>query len=480
MFDALYQDSTNRALDDVQARPGRPPEPSAGFWSGLLTAVPRGVASGSMKVGATQANVAEGYGTIIGAFDPFGASIINRRDPETVARERADALKRIEDNRLLQSDLADALRAQTRAIRPDPATTGFAAQAVFGITDFVTQAAASYTMGGPLASAGGTALSEGGASFEELRAQSVDAKTAAKVAAVRGGAAAVTVAIPVAGSTLARTAGLVAAGGPGTYVAENLAAREILRAADYSKLAEQTDPFDPLGLTVATGAATVFGFGSYYLRGLRAARQADVAPAAAEQPGPRVPTQDQVDAAHVVLAREVADSQSLARPGDLASDAVDAAARDRAEVQLAAGERVEVADVVNLREGDPMPAQVVSMMERLRERLGEEAVARRAEPPAEPLATDGTAARPAVEPAPGGEQRAASPEQPTRQAIGDTLPDVVAARRAIDAAPQMEVELADGTRMNADEALRTVQAQAAAEIADADLLRVAAACSIGA
>jgi len=696
MLDALYQDSTNRALDDVQARPGRPPEPSPGFWSGLLTAAPRGVASGGMKVGATQANVAEGYGTIIGAFDPFGASIINRRDPETVARERADALKRIEDNRLLQSDLADALRQQARQTRPDPATTGFAAQAVFGITDFVTQAAASYTMGGPLASAGGTALSEGGASFDELRAQGVDVRTAAKVAAVRGGAAAVTVALPVAGSTLARTAGLVAAGGPGTYVAENLAAREILKAADYSKLAEQTDPFDPLGLTVATGAAALFGFGSYGLRAMRAARQAEQGRAggtepAADQPAQRVPTQDEVDAAHVVLAREVADAQTLARPGDLAGDAVDAAARERAEVQMAAGERVEVADVVNLREGDAVPSQVVSMMERLRERLAEEPVPRRVEPPAEPAATgatpatEGAAARPGAEPAPmadatfpppadalslqraladenlradllrmkqetgwqqvggrmiradandwrsevigrttwipnaewwpdrpkglteaqvkkainkalagnnltkretemvrylvdvarerealrdwwpttddlraadepvdpgevamvaraaaldearvedlakqhgddgaafmraikewmDGEQSARLAEgsapgqrpqggaepargtngaqaaadgvtaaaQPARQAVGDALPEVMAARQQIDTAPQMEVELADGIRMTADEALRTVQEQAAAEIADANLLRVAAACSIGA
>lgn len=695
MLDALYQDSTNRALDDLQARPGRPPEPNPGFFAGLLMAAPRGVASGGMKAGAAQANVAEGFGTVIGAFDPFGASIINRRDPELVARERADALKRIEDNRLLQSDVADALRAQSRAVRPDPATTGFAAQAVFGITDFVTQAAASYTMGGPLASAGGTALSEGGAAFDELRTQGVDAKTAAKVAAVRGTAAAATVALPVAGSTLARTAGLVAAGGPGTYIAENLAAREILRAADYSKLAEQTDPFDPLGLTVATGAATLFGFGSYYLRGLRAARQADAARgegAPAEAPGQRAPTQDEVDAAHVVLAREVADSQTLARPGDLAGDAVDAAARERAEVQLAAGERVEVADVVNLREGDPLPAPVAGMMERLRERLGEELVARRAEAPAEPPATvatpatDGAAARPAAEPAPAvpvdatfpppadpmmiervladdairtilrgmrnetgwaqiggrmiradaadwrsevigrttwipnaewwpdrpkglteaqvkkaidkalsgkdltkretemvrylvdvarerealrdwwpttddlraadqpvdpgevamvaraaaldearvedlakqhgddgaafmraikewmdGEQsarpaessapsqraqggaepagnasanaaasRVASDAAVRQPAIGDTLPDVVAARQAVDAAPQMEVELADGTRMKADEALRTVQEQAAAEIADSELLRVAAACAIGA
>jgi hypothetical protein len=687
MLDALYQDSTNRALDDLQARPGRPPEPNPGMFAGLLSAAPRGVASGGIKVGAAQANVAEGFGTVIGAFDPFGASIINRRDPELVARERADALKRIEDNRLLQSEVADALRAQTRAIRPDPATTGFAAQAVFGVTDFVTQAAASYTMGGPLAAAGGTALSEGGASFDELRTQGVDAKTAAKVAAVRGTAAAVTVALPVAGTTLARTAGLVAAGGPGTYIAENLAAREILKAADYSRLAEQTDPFDPLGLTVATGAAALFGFGSYYLRGLRAARQADAARAEgapAEAPGQRVPTPDEVDAAHVVLAREVADSQTLARPGDLAGDAVDAAARERAEVQLATGERVEVADLVNLREGDALPAPVVGMMERLRERLGEELVARRAEPVADPavtpatVATEGAAARPAVEPAPAapvdatfpppaepmmikqvladdairailrdmrnetgwaqiggkmiradaadwrsevigrttwipnadwwpgrpnglteaqvkkaidkalsgkdltkretemvrylvdvarerealrdwwpstddlraadepvdpgevamvaraaaldearvedlakqyeddgaafmraikewmdGEQSARPAEgsaqsqrpqgsaEPARgtgaqtgsngatQAIGDTLPDVVAARQAIDAAPQMEVELADGTRMKADEALRTVQEQAAVEIADSQLLRVAAACSIG-
>jgi hypothetical protein len=352
MLDALYQDGTNRVLDDMQQRPGRASESSPGFWSGIWSAAPKGAASGGLKAGAAQANIAEAFGTVVGAFDPFGATIINRTDPEKAKQERAAALKRIEDNTLLQSDMADELRRVARERKPDPTTTGFAGQALFGVSDFVTQAGASYFLGGPLASMGGVGVSEGGATFDELRQQGVDATTATKVAAVRGVTAAATVALPVAGKTWAQTGALAAAGGPGTYVAENLAAREILKAADYSKQAEQFDPFDPLGLTVATGAAFLFGAGAMAMRGKGVT------------PGPR-PTQDQVDAAHVVVQREVADQQALAKPGDLAADAADHAARDRAETQLAAGERVNVADVAPVREGEPLPPQIAEMAQKV-------------------------------------------------------------------------------------------------------------------
>lgn len=352
MLDALYQDGTTKVLDDMQARPGRAPDVQPGFWGGVATAAPKGVASGALKVGATQGNILKAFGTVVGAFDPFGASIINRTDPERVKQERADALKRIESNQLLQSDVADELRRMASRMKPDAQTVGFAGQAVFGVTDFVTQAAGNYMMGGPLAAAGGTALSEGGATYDELRGKGVDQATAAKVAAVRGVASAATVALPVAGATWAGTAGLIAAGGPGTYIAENLAAREILKAADYTKLAEQYDPFDPLGLTVATGAAALFGVGARVL-------------------GKAKPAPEQVDAAHVIVAREVADQQTLAKPGDLVADGADRMARERAETQMAAGERVDVADVAPVRPDEPLPPQVEKMVTDMRAALDE-------------------------------------------------------------------------------------------------------------
>lgn len=341
MIDSLYQDSTDRVLDDMQARPGRAPDFKPGFWAGVASAAPRGVVSGAAKVGASQANIATAYSDVIGAFDPFGASVINRTDPEKVKAERAEAMKRIESGELGSTPIADEMRKFARQVRPDPQTTGFAGQALFGVTDFVTQAAVSSAL--PGGAVGGVGISEGTATYDELLQQGVDPATAAKVAAARGVVAAGTIALPVAGATWKGTAGLVAAGGPGTYVAENLAAREILKSADYSRLAETYDPFDPLGLFVATATAGLFGTGAMAMRARGAKGQ--------------VPTQDQVDAAHVVLAREVEDSHLIANPADFRADAADRVARETAEGQLAAGERVNVSDIAPVQDELPPPVR---------------------------------------------------------------------------------------------------------------------------
>ena len=92
---------------------------------------------------------------------------------------------------------------------------------------------------------------------------------------------------------------------------------------------------------------------------------------------------------------------------------------------------------------------------------------------------------------PGGEGDGSGPQPVSRQEVAGATADS-AARVAIPAAaadaglvaaaarvdPALEIELPDGTRTTAAEALRTAQEQAAAEVADAQLLQVAAACAI--
>ncbi|MFX6949717.1 hypothetical protein ABTH81_21820, partial [Acinetobacter baumannii] len=51
---------------------------------------------------------------------------------------------------------------------------------------------------------------------------------------------------------------------------QQAATRSILQNAGYDKIAEQYDPFDPVGLAVATLIPA--GFGAYASRGLRGAR----------------------------------------------------------------------------------------------------------------------------------------------------------------------------------------------------------------
>ena len=58
-------------------------------------------------------------------------------------------------------------------------------------------------------------------------------------------------ALPAAGQTLAGTAGLYLAGGPGGYVAQQALTRQILDGAGYDKLADRYDPLDPVGLALS-------------------------------------------------------------------------------------------------------------------------------------------------------------------------------------------------------------------------------------
>ena len=107
---------------------------------------------------------------------------------------------------------------------------------------------------------------------EDLAEHGVDQATRAKVGAVAGVMNAAGVLLPVAGSTLAQTAALVAVGGPASFMAQQLATREILRSANYGAIAEQYDPLDPVGLAVATLIPA--GFAAYAKRGGFSARPA--------------------------------------------------------------------------------------------------------------------------------------------------------------------------------------------------------------
>lgn len=324
MLDALYQDRTDAVLN-LPARPM--PQPKAGFWDGVLSAAPRGFAiaaneSARVLYRAATARADDTLRRQQQEADDFTAEAIFRRRLE-LDEQRAG--------------IDASLKAGADFYRPDSNTVGVAAQVLQGAATFITKAGV-YTgvTGSPLAGAALTGADVGGTEFLNLRDQGVDADTAAKVGAVRGVAAGVAAALPVAGSTLLRTAGLAATGGPAAFIGEQAAAKAILEAADYSKLADQIDPFDPIGLAAATLGATVFGAGAYALR----AR------------GRPTPTQAEVDAA---LIRSGEDARRrLADPTDFRAVAADEAALKRAEQQLAAGERVAVDDIAR----DLPPAKV--------------------------------------------------------------------------------------------------------------------------
>ena len=134
---------------------------------------------------------------------------------------------------------------------------------------------------------------------------------AAKAGLLAGGAAALGVMLPVAGSTLARTGMLYLAGGPGAFMAQQAATREILERANYADLAKQYDPLDPTGFTLSWLFPLPFtGYGAWHniKAAPKPAPKGENKPVAgdqvpgepmADEPPARTSTSDDVDAALV-------------------------------------------------------------------------------------------------------------------------------------------------------------------------------------
>lgn len=338
MLDALYEDSTAKVLDDRQRMPIQPPRPSPGMFDGILSAAPRGF--------ATAVNESA---RVVYRAATAGADEVMRRQQQEADDFTAEAIFR----RRLELDsergfVDQQLKAGADYWKPDPQTTGAAAQIVQGFAGAVTKAGI-YTAvtGTPIAGAVAAGADIGGTEYLGLRDQGVDAATAAQVAAVRGTSAAAQFALPLAGATLAKTLALAAAGGPIGYIGENAIAREILRHADYGQLADQVDPFDPVGLTAATVGAGLFGVGAYALRrGAALGKPKPQPEPAPKQPDAVPPPQEAVDAALVVAAREQQDARRLSDPVNLKAAAAEDAAIAKAEQQLAIGDPVHVEEFV--------------------------------------------------------------------------------------------------------------------------------------
>lgn len=357
MLDDLYQAGAEAAVNDLIARPPQTPQPQASKFSAwkTLTAAPRGVATGANETAGGIADVLGAFGQTMAATDArpgmFSAQTPEQRKQETQARRQM-----LDEG--LQFNEGDDFRARARQWLPDPTTSHVAEQTVFGLTRFGTKAVAGAAVAGPVAGAGLVGLDEALTTADDLKQQGVDPLTRSKVGAVVGLTSAMGVALPVAGNTGLQTAALVAAGGPLSFMGQQAATREILQAADYTKLADQYDPLDPVGLAVSTIVPA--GFGLWAMRGakIRAQAQAEGATsgfrpeneasparqanAEAQDGEPVRPTPEQVDAARVeMLTQHMEDSRFIPGGDILASRAHDEAVLLAME-QIASGRRVEV------------------------------------------------------------------------------------------------------------------------------------------
>lgn len=361
MLDDLYQADTDAAINDLVRRPPAQKPQAAKFsaWS-TLTAAPRGIGAGSNETAGGVADVLGAFGQVMGATDSrasmFSAQTEDQRKQEEQARRKML-------DKGLDFDAGDQFRSVAREWMPDPATAHAAESTVFGLFRFGTKAVTSTALAGPVAGPLLVGLDEALTTADQFKQDGVDPLTRAKAGAVAGVTSALGVALPVVGRTPLQTAALVAVGGPGSFIAQQAATKQILQDADYTKLADQIDPLDPVGLAVSTLVPA--GFGAWAMRGARAkaphlgevkpgeAAPPEMRPDAAPvqdpvqtEPARPRPTPDQVDAARVEMLTQHIEAAGLHNAADARAAAMHLDAFARAMDDLSAGRRVDVSDLV--------------------------------------------------------------------------------------------------------------------------------------
>jgi len=243
-----WQADTDRAVRAMITAPELPraPEPKSSVWSAPLRAIPAAAA----EMGAGLGEIIKGYGEVAGSLGDSGGGMFAAQDARE--REEAEAARRAIQERGVRgrNQVSDALRDVSEGYRPDPATASTAENIVFALSKGAVKFGAYFASGPALPLAFG--IDEGLTATDDLQRKGVDDVTATNVGVLTGAATAAGFALPIAGSTVGKTAALYAVGGPGAFVAQQAATREILREADYGAIGEQYDPLDPAGLAVAT------------------------------------------------------------------------------------------------------------------------------------------------------------------------------------------------------------------------------------
>jgi len=274
MYDDLYPEAAQTALDAKAARPPEPKQtPRFSLW-GTTAAVPKGVAAGAAQATGSAADILGAFGSVLGTEGSAGG-MFSLPTPEEDKQQREATEKLRANGPDYMSEGGRSFRNVAKDYTPDPLTTHAAERIVFDFSRMGSKAiTAAATMGGiPGAVVAGA--EEGFTVSDQLAQEGVDLGTRSAVGGVTAVTNAVSFALPVAGKTIAQTVGLAAVGGPGSFITQNYAAREILKNADYSKLADQYDPFDPMGIGMAAGLSLVFGGAAM---GMRGARQKGAAP----------------------------------------------------------------------------------------------------------------------------------------------------------------------------------------------------------
>lgn len=340
MFQGMFPEEAERALADRARHPAPLKPQDANIWQQA------GTLASSPFTGAAQAvnETLRVFGRVATARIPrsqddsqplFGAI---PRDPGSREESRRK-------NEAMAADIDAFARSGVEYWRADPRTSTWASNLLHEGARVITKAVGYGAAAGVPGMVVGTSIDEGVTGYAELRDRGVDASTAAKVGAVRGAVTAVSMAIPAAGATKLQTAGLVAASGPGTHIAEQYSARSILQRANYPELAAEHDPWDPAGLLLSLAPGSAVGVAVHMgrARTVRSAEpevkpQTAQAEAIADVPEIR-------DAAHVAYQTEVIDAHMLAGRGDAEARVSHQRAMEEARAALDEGRPVELGDV---------------------------------------------------------------------------------------------------------------------------------------
>lgn len=382
MFDDLYPEAAQSALEAKVARPPDPkPSPRFSLW-GMTSAVPKGAAAGTAQAIGSTADTLGAFGSVLATTEGSAGGMFSLPTEEEDKQNREATEKLRATGPDYMTEAGRNFRNVAQDYTPDPLTAHTAEKIVFDVARVGTKAIAAAAAVGPGPGAVVAGAEEGFSTSDALAQQGVDLNTRTKVGGVTAAITAASFALPVAGKTVLQTAGLALAGGPVAFMAQNAANKAILKDADYTKLADQYDPFDPMGLALST--LIPLGFGALAMRGASkksAARAESSEPSAIKMEA----KEEAVDAARTSLLRESIDTANPT-PGDLASAKPHAEAHAKAIDQMANGERVSVAEDIPpaaaLKATEDMAARVeplraaveLNKIEPLR--LGEAALAR--------------------------------------------------------------------------------------------------------
>lgn len=277
----------------IDAMPGTTEVPPTGALDGLLSAIPKGITSGAVKVGQ--------LGNDLASTDT-GYAFFNSPSPDELLAH----MQSPEPNSRAYDQLKAGVKvaADWAATGQDPRVTGSVGRIAAVTAEGLTIGLGGAEVAGPWGAAALLGGAEGHSSYKEAKAQGVDDTTALEQGAITGAFAAGSAFLPMKfGKTLAQSVLGGAAANVTLGAAQRGLTSEVLASHGYHDMADQYRIFD--GEAIAADLILGGAFGAYGHATARTVNPADVDAAAAvaaedhfNRSAPGVPTDPATATAH--------------------------------------------------------------------------------------------------------------------------------------------------------------------------------------